>query len=120
MGKYIEADKRHKTCIHSTNMKRIILFIKSDLKDEDAEEFLEHIKQCKGCSDELEIYYLIETELNSEVSIHKQRSLNEFILNECKRLSMLTALKIAYYTLNTLLILSVICSLLLQIRVWLF
>lgn len=120
MGKSVENNRINKACIHSANIKRIIPFIKSTLKDEEAEEFLEHIKECKSCSDELEIYYLIETELNSESKPDKQAALNEFTISEYKRLSFLNALKIAYYTLNTLVVLSVVLSVLLQIRVWLF
>ena len=42
---------------------RILGFINNELSDEKLTEFLEHIKTCKSCYEELEIYYTIHVAL---------------------------------------------------------
>ena len=105
------------------NLKRVIPFIKSELKDDEVEEFLEHINSCEACKEELEIYYIIETKLiesqTEDKAIHMP-SLKDYIINEYKRVYLTTILKIIYYAVNTLVILSAIFTVLLQLRVWIY
>lgn len=105
------------------NLKRVIPFIKSELKDDEVEEFLEHINKCETCKEELELYYIIETKLKeaeTEDNGIYLPSLKDFIINEYKRVYLTTALKVTYYAVNTLVILAAIFTLLLQLRVWIY
>ena len=101
------------------NLKRVIPFIKSELKDDEVEEFLEHINSCEACKEELEIYYIIETKL-IESQTEDKASLKDYIINEYKRVYLTTILKIIYYAVNTLVILAAIFTVLLQLRVWIY
>ena len=105
------------------NLKRVIPFIKSELKDDEVEEFLEHINTCKSCNEELELYYIIETKLKESETKDKGiylPSLKDFIINEYKRVYLTTVLKIIYYAVNTLVILAALFTMILQLRVWIY
>ena len=105
------------------NLKRVIPFIKSELKDDEVEEFLEHINECETCKEELELYYIIETKLKEAETEDKGiylPSLKDFIINVYKRVYLTTALKVTYYAISTLVILAAKFTLLLQLRVWIY
>ena len=105
------------------NLKMVIPFIKSELKDDEVEEFLEHINNCETCKDELELYYIIETKLKESENKDKViylPSLKDFIINEYKRVYLTTVLKVIYYAVNTLAIMAAIFTVLLQLRVWIY
>ncbi len=42
-----------------TAQEKIMPYIRRELSDREAEEFIEHIRECKACSEELEVYYTI-------------------------------------------------------------
>lgn len=42
-----------------TAQEKIMPYIRRELCDREAEEFIEHIRECKACSEELEVYYTI-------------------------------------------------------------
>ena len=103
--------------------KLIIPFIHDELSMEDPRDFLQHVRGCKACMDELEIYYIIETKLiesqTEDKAIHMP-SLKDYIINEYKRVYLTTILKIIYYAVNTLVILAAIFTVLLQLRIWIY
>ena len=52
----LELDK-HKNCQNAQSM--VLNFINNKLDKEETKEFIEHIRSCKDCWEELEIYYVM-------------------------------------------------------------
>lgn len=103
------------------NLKRVMPYIQGELDNQETEEFLEHIKQCESCKDELDLYFAIEiglkdTQQRGELSIAD--ALRERIEASYRRLRAVKTAKIMYYALNTLVITGLIVMLLLQLRIW--
>lgn len=102
--------------------KMVVPYIRDELEPEVLEDFLEHIKECEGCKEELEIYYTIEEGLDKLDSGNNDfnilGSLEDYIHSSYYKVNKIRATKIFYYILNTLICLSVAVILLLQIRIW--
>lgn len=102
--------------------KRIHSYIAGKLGYEETEEFLEHIETCSLCKDELEIYYTIEACLMRQEepgrSFHIKEELENQIQAKKVMLERVKLQRIFYYTLNTLIVWSIIISLLLRLRIW--
>ena len=98
-------------------------FIKGKLGLDDIEEFLEHIKDCKECREEFEIYYFILVGLENQDSTYDntdiREEMKEFIRDSYQRIHLRFIWRVFKYVLNTLVTLSVILAVCLQIRVWL-
>ena len=60
--------------------KLIIPFIHDELSMEDTRDFLQHVRGCKACMDELEIYYIVEVGLDGSAQPYK-RGISEDIYN---------------------------------------
>ncbi len=104
------------------NLKMIIPYIKNELPPGDTEEFLDHIKRCKMCREELEIYFTIEVGLNNidkgDQDYNIAGALMEHIASSYRQLNSVYITKVAYYAINTLLTVAVIITFLVQLRIW--
>lgn len=102
--------------------KMVVPYIRDELDYEMVEDFLEHIKKCSVCREELEIYYTIEEGLdkldNGNNDFNILGSLEDYIHSSYYKINKIKAAKIFYYILNTLICIGLITTLLLQIRIW--
>ena len=103
--------------------KFIIPFIKDELSMEDTREFLEHVKNCKACMDELEIYYIVEKFDKSDeenIDYNLTESLKGNIREAYQRIFIIFMFKVFIYAVDTLMIFGVIVMTLMQLRIWFF
>ncbi len=105
------------------NLKMVMPYIRNKLSQEETEEFLDHIKRCKTCREELEIYFTIEVGLNNlDEGKHDYNiagALMEHIANSYRMLNSARIANILYYAVNTLLATGVLVTFLVQLRIWL-
>jgi len=105
-------------------LKMVLSYIRGELDNNETEFFLEHIKNCNSCREELDIYYTVEVGLRQldarKGNFNIAGSLKEKINNSYYKLRMLKLSKIIYYALNTLVIMSLVIILLLQFRIWFY
>ena len=78
-------------------------FLRDKLTDEEKEEFIYHIKQCKDCRNELEFYYItyavfdeLENDTDSEnldyiAALNKKLEISQKGLNRRRRLRQIAA-----------------------------
>lgn len=103
--------------------KLIIPFIHDELSMEDTRDFLEHIKNCKGCMDELEIYYIVEglDRADAEnIDYNLTASLKGSIREAYQRIFITFIFKVLIYSIDTLMAFGVIIMVLMQLRIWFF
>lgn len=100
----------------------IARYMKHDLEPEEMENFIQHVKGCSECYEELEIYYTIESglrQLDSEVMNFqnlKNRLDGELYYAETS-LKRHRRFKVFGYTINTLAFWGVIYSIALVLRI---
>lgn len=103
------------------NLKRVLPYIHGELDNAETKEFLEHIRQCPSCKEELDLYFAIEIglkETQQRTGLSISDALRERIEASYRRLRAVRTAKIMYYALNTLVITGLIIMLLLQLRIW--
>ena len=92
--------------------KLIIPFIHDELSMEDTRDFLQHVRGCKACMDELEIYYIVEVGLdgsgNDDINYNMTEALHSHIREAFKNV------------VNTLMIFGVFIIAMMQLRNWFF
>lgn len=97
-------------------------YIKDELDDDTAKELLDHIKSCSMCEEELRIYYTIEEGLKQldDESYDKDAAitLEQKMQQTFKRSRAIYLNNIWLYAIDTLIGISLIVTMLLQIRVW--
>ena len=102
--------------------KNIMPYIRDTLDVEALEDFLAHIAGCESCREELEIYFIIEKGLvemeENKGEANISRVLKETIAASYERISRGHALQIVGYVVNTLVLMALLLSLLLQLRIW--
>lgn len=97
-------------------------YIRGELSDEQLEQFLEHIRTCPDCKEELEIYYTVEVgiqqldEDNGNFNI--KGALEETLEHSAQSVYLNRIRQIAKYAVTTLCVMSVLVSLALQLRIW--
>lgn len=87
------------------------------------QEFLEHVKHCHDCYEELEITYSVMQgirELDNQAGLTDQNmlSLNTSLYFAEERVRNWTIARVIRYALSTAAFWSVICTVWLQIRLW--
>ena len=101
--------------------RKVDAYIRNELSDNETEEFLEHVKECDSCREELEIYYTIEVGLkkldSGSTDYNITGALESAIRSSYQRLHRIRVGKIVKYSVNTLVVMSVIGTLLLQLRI---
>ncbi len=100
----------------------VLPYIHHELSDEVTEEFLEHIDGCENCREELEIYYIVEEgirQLDGDTGNYNIKGdMEEDILESRQRLYVKRLLSIARYASDTLIVISILVTLMLQARLW--
>lgn len=108
------------TCIEAEKM--VIPYIEDKLSLSELEEFMEHIKTCENCREELEIYYMVDVGLKKldedggtyDIAGDLRRKLED----SAGILKRLIVFRITKYAVNTLMAMALIVSVLLQMRIW--
>lgn len=98
---------------HNEFIKRIPDFLDDAMTDSDLEDFLDHLKQCKDCREELSIQFLIDKsfeKLETGGTINLKKDMKEYIQLEDRRLHERRRLAGAAYTLETLAVLAFIAA----------
>ena len=100
----------------------VLNFINNKLDKEETKEFIEHIRSCKDCWEELEIYYTVSLglrQLDSGSGVYDiAGSLEESMENAWLTVRTARLRRVICYAADTLDIASVLVMLLMQIRMW--
>ncbi len=100
----------------------VLPYIHHEIEDDKIEEFLEHVEQCEGCKEELEIYYTVEAgirQLDADTDDYNIKGDMENDLQEARqRIYTRRLLSIARYASDTLIFVSVFVMFLFQLRIW--
>lgn len=109
------------TCKEAESL--VMPYIRSELTDEELQEFLEHIEHCPECREELEIYFTVDVgikQLDSETGNYNIKGALEAAIEQSRqRLLAVKGVKIARYAVSTLCVMALIITVLLQCRIWL-
>lgn len=103
--------------------KSVIPFIHDELSMEETRDFLEHVKDCKGCMDELEIYYIVDGLDRSDtedMNYNLTAALSNHIREAYQRVFIIFLGKVLKYGIDTLMFFGVIIIALMQLRIWFF
>ena len=108
------------TCMEAEKM--VIPYINDQLSVTELEDFIEHIKTCENCREELEIHYMVDVGL---------KKLDEAdgtydIVGDLKRklesseavLRRFFTFQVARYAVSTLMAMALVVIFLLQLRIW--
>ena len=90
------------TCKQAEKM--VMPYIDGRLDEEELEDFLSHVNECPACRDELEIYFTVYVGESMDLSWMKVRAV---------RLR-----KVVCYAVNTLVTVSILVMLAMQLRIW--
>jgi len=103
--------------------KMVTPYINMQLNDKDLEAFLGHIQHCASCKEELEIYYTVAfglRQLDSDTgNFNIAESMEDSLENAWLKVKTVRLRKIIYYSVNTLCVIGVLTTVLLQLRIWL-
>lgn len=102
--------------------KLVMPYIQDELTDRELEDFLEHVEACPDCQEELEIYFMVSLGLKQldegTGSFNMKQEMAEALENSYRRVRFVRRLKIACYAVNTLAVVGVLTTFLLQLRIW--
>lgn len=100
----------------------VMPYIRHEMSDLVLEEFLEHIRTCENCKEELEIYYTVEVgimQLDTDTGTYNIREAMESDLVASKQqLYTIWVFNIIRYAMDTLVVISLAVMLILQFRIW--
>ena len=99
----------------------ILPYLRDELNEKKTKDFLEHMKECKSCYEEMEIQYLASTGLEwleSGSSFDLECEMKKILLNSEKKLKQRRVIRIAGTVVNTLAIIAIIITLAVQISLW--
>ena len=104
-----------------TAEQKITGFIQNELDDDETEAFLTHIRGCESCRRELETNYFIVEGLRmldtDSDDFDVKGTMDRAIRSAYQRLRTARGWRIVLYSVNTLVFLSVISTLLLELRI---
>ena len=104
-----------------TAEQKITGFIQNELDDSETEAFLNHIRSCESCRSELETNYFIVEGLRmldtDSDDFDVKGTMDRAIRSAYQRLRTARGWRIVLYSVNTLVFLSVISTLLLELRI---
>ena len=108
------------TCMEAEKM--VIPYINDQLSVTELEDFIEHIKTCENCREELEIYFTVDVgirQLDQETGTYNIKGALETALELSRqRVHTLGILETARYAVNTLCFWAVLVVLVLQFGMW--
>lgn len=108
------------TCKEAEKM--VMPYIDNQLSESELEAFVNHVRHCPDCKEELEIYYTVSLglkQLDSSSDIYDMNGALEESLDTSSLIIRAVRLrKIISYAVSTLLTAGVLTTLLLQLRIW--
>lgn len=108
------------TCMEAEKM--VIPYIHDELTIDELDEFLEHVETCENCMEELEIYYMVDVGLKkldeADATYDIVGDLRRKLENSVWALQRFFAFQVTRYAVNTLMSMSLILMILLQVRIW--
>ena len=108
------------TCVEAEKM--VVPYMKDELSPTELEDFLNHIKTCDNCREELEIYFTVDVgirQLDQETGTYNIKGALETALELSRqRVHTLGILETARYAVNTLCFWAVLVVLVLQFGMW--
>lgn len=103
--------------------KMVMPYINYQLGEKELEVFLNHIKSCDSCKEELEIYYTVAVglkQLDSGTGAYDiTGALEESLELAWLKVRTVRLRKVITYAVNTLCVTGVLTALILQCRIWL-
>lgn len=108
------------TCRQAEKM--VLPYINYQLDEKKLEAFLNHVRVCSSCKEELEIYYTVYVglrQLDSGTGVYDiAGALEESLDMAWMKVRTVRLRKVICYAVNTLCAVGVLVSLLLQLRIW--
>lgn len=108
------------TCMEAEKL--VIPYINDRLSGCQLEDFVEHIKTCENCREELEIHYMVDVGLKKldqgEGTFDILGDMKEKLSDSEHRLNRYLAFQILRYAVGTLSGAAVLFTFLLQLRIW--
>lgn len=102
--------------------KLVMPYIRDELTDNELEAFLEHVEGCGSCREELEIYFMVDVglrQLDHDCGTYDiTGELERKIEDSYNRVRNILRMRICTYGINTLGVMSLIVTILLQCRIW--
>lgn len=100
----------------------VMPYIRDELTDEELELFLDHVESCDNCKEELEIYFMVDVglqQLDHDCGTYDiTGELERKIEDSYNRVKNIYLMRICKYVINTLGVMSLIVTILLQCRIW--
>lgn len=108
------------TCMEAEKM--VIPYINDELSVTELEDFMEHIKTCENCREELEIHYMVDVGLKKldeadgtyDIVGDLKRKLEE----SAGVLRRFLLFQVTRYAVSTLMFMALLVMALLQVRIW--
>jgi len=102
--------------------KMVIPYINDKLSLVELEDFIDHIKTCEKCREELEIHYMVDVGLkkldDENATYDIVGDLKRKLEDSVSALNRALAFQVAGYTVGTLMSMSLIVMVLMQVRIW--
>lgn len=99
-------------------------YIKDELSGDELEAFLNHIDECESCREELEIYFMVDVGLrqldNGSGTYDIAGDLERKIEDSYAKVSHMWTFRVMRYAVNTLGIMALVVTALLQFRIWFY
>lgn len=109
------------TCQEAERM--VTPYINDQLSIDEVDAFLHHLEVCENCQEELEIYFMVDVGLKQldkdSGAFDIVGALQERIEDSYARVRHMWAFRILGYAVNTLRVMAVAVTVLLQLRIWL-
>ncbi len=107
-----------------TAEQNITRFIQKELSDEETEEFLNHIRSCEECRQEMEMNYLFVEGMrlldSKSDDFDVRGTMDRAVRAAWQHLRAVRVMKIARYSMTTLVLMSLALTLLLELRILYF
>ena len=108
------------TCMEAEKL--VIPYIYDELSATDLEDFVEHVETCENCMEELEIHYMVnvglkaleETDGTYDIIGDLKRKLED----SGRTLHRYLVFQIVRYAVGTVMTMSLLAAILVQIRIW--
>lgn len=108
------------TCAEAEKL--IVPYMEDKLSVTELEDFIEHIETCKNCREELEIHYMVDVGLKkldqADGNFDIVGALKRKIADSAAILHRYMMLQVAGYSASTLMTMTLLVMILLQLRIW--
>ena len=108
------------TCMEAEKM--VVPYMKDELSPTELEDFLDHIKTCDNCREELEIHYMVDVGLKNldeaDGTYDIVGDLKRKVAESYRTLRHISIFQITTYAVTTLGGMALVVMILLQLRIW--